>query len=122
MSSPGAFEASTPADAQTKPCRVSAITSGGRERTTSRALAQDHLDVARVAVGPASSRARSDGSTSARRTTRPSTFETAFWATTTTSPSSSPPARSAAAWSSEAEVVALLELRDPLERDHGDCP
>ena len=32
---PFAFEASTPAEAQTKPCRVRAITSGGRERTTS---------------------------------------------------------------------------------------
>ena len=31
---PFAFDASTPADAQTKPCRVSAITSGGRDRTT----------------------------------------------------------------------------------------
>ena len=29
----GAFEWSTPAEAQTKPCRVSAITSGGRART-----------------------------------------------------------------------------------------
>ena len=46
----GAFDASTPADAQTKPCRVCAITSGGRLRTTSHALAQDHLEVARVAV------------------------------------------------------------------------
>ena len=32
--SPFAFDASTPADAQTKPCRVSEMTSGGRERTT----------------------------------------------------------------------------------------
>ena len=38
---------------------------------------------------PASSRARSPGSRSASSTTRPSAFETTFWATTTTSPSSS---------------------------------
>ena len=62
------------------------------------ALAEDHLDVARVAVRARRARPRAaDGSTSASRTTRPSTFETAFCATTTTSPSSSPPARSAAA-------------------------
>ena len=56
------------------------------------ALAQDHLDSARILIG--SELARSgDGSTSARSTTRPSTFETAFWATTTTSSGSNPPAR-----------------------------
>ena len=47
---PGAFDASTPAEAQTNPCRVSAITSGGRERTTVARLAQDPLDLARVAL------------------------------------------------------------------------
>ena len=36
MSSPLAFDWSTPAEAQTKPCRVSAITSGGRARTIRR--------------------------------------------------------------------------------------
>ena len=46
----GAFDASTPADAQTKPWRVSAITSGGRDADDPRALAQDHLDLARVLV------------------------------------------------------------------------
>ena len=46
--------------------------------------------------GPASSRARSEGSTSSRRTTRPSALETAFCATTTTSPSSAPPQRRSA--------------------------
>ena len=51
MPGPLAFEASTPAEAQTNPWRVSAITSGGRERTTGARLAQDPLDVTRVAVG-----------------------------------------------------------------------
>ncbi len=98
-SSPGVFDASTPAEAQTKPCRVSAITSGGRERTTSR-LSRRITSARRASPSsPASSIARADGSTSASRTTRPSTFETAFWATTTTSPSCSPPAAPAAAWS-----------------------
>ena len=45
---------------------------------------------------PASSRARVEGSTSARSTTRPSTFETAFCATTTTSWSTRPPTALAA--------------------------
>ena len=38
--SSGAFDASTPAEAQTKPCRVSAITSGGRARTIAVASAR----------------------------------------------------------------------------------
>ena len=50
VSAPGAFEASTPAEAQTKPWRVSAMTSGGRLRTTRGGLAEDHLDMAGVAV------------------------------------------------------------------------
>ena len=62
MSAPFAFEASTPADAQTKPCRVSAMTSGGRERTTSRASLRI-TSRRRGSASPASSRARSDGST-----------------------------------------------------------
>ena len=69
-------------------------------------------------------RARSacgDGSTSSSRTTRPSAFETAFWATTSTSASSKPPARSAASSEQRGEVVALLDLRDALERDHPDA-
>ena len=51
------------------------------------------------------------------RRSRPSTFETAFWATTTTSPASSPPTRAAASREQPAEVVALLELRQP-RADH----
>ena len=48
--SPFAFEASTPADAQMKPWRVSVMISGGRTRTTWALSRQDRLDVARVAV------------------------------------------------------------------------
>ena len=50
MSGPFAFEASTPADAQTNPWRVSAMTSGGRARTTSRASREDHLDAPGIGV------------------------------------------------------------------------
>ena len=86
----GAFEWSTPADAQTKPCRVSAITSGA-------ALAHDPLRLAQHRPRPRAGRARrrqldAPGRRPRRpsmRTTRPSAFETAFCATTTTSPSSS---------------------------------
>ena len=88
--SSGAFDASTPAEAQTKPCRVSAITSGGRERMTSLLSRRITSRCRGSPSGPASSRARSDGSTSASRTTRPSTFETAFCATTTTSRGNEP--------------------------------
>ena len=45
----GAFDVSTPADAQTKPWRVSAITSGAARAHDALRLAQDHLDLARVA-------------------------------------------------------------------------
>jgi len=84
----GAFEESTPAEAQTKPCRVSEITSGGRLRTI-RADSRRITSWRRASSSPASSRACSDGSTRSRRTMRPSAFETAFCATTSTSPSSS---------------------------------
>src|SRR5262245_3104770 len=84
----GAFEASTPAEAQTKPCPVSAITSGGRVRT-SRALSRRITSSRRGSSSAARSRARAEGSISASRTTRPSALETALCATTTTSPSSS---------------------------------
>ena len=52
--SPFAFDASTPAEAQTKPCRVSAMTSGGRERTT-RALSRRIASTWRGSRSPASS-------------------------------------------------------------------
>src|SRR5438067_600780 len=84
----GAFEESTPADAQMNPCRVSAITSGGRTRT----ISTDSRRIASTRRGsrsPASSRARADGSMSSRRTTRPSAFDTTFCASTTMSSSSS---------------------------------
>ena len=115
---PFAFEASTPAEAQTKPCRVRAITSGGRERTTSADSRRITSTCRGSPSSPASSTARGDGSTSSRRTTRPSTFDTAFWATTTTSPSSSPPTRAQASASSAAEVVSLLELGNARQADH----
>ena len=61
---PFALDASTPADAQTKPCCVRAITRGGRERTTS----ADSARITSISRGspslPASSIARGDGSTS----------------------------------------------------------
>ena len=88
MPASGAFEESTPAEAQTNPCRVSAITSGGRLRT----IRADSLRITSSRRGsspPASSRARSDGSTSSNRTIRPSALETAFCAITSTSPSAS---------------------------------
>src|SRR3990170_966912 len=74
----GAFERSTPAFAQTKPCSVSAMTSSSRRRRTRRASR------------------RTTARWSSACSTRPSAFDTAFCATTTTSPCSSPPARSTA--------------------------
>ena len=53
---------------------------------TIRRLSWRITSMRRASSAPASSRARSDGSTSSRCTTRPSTFETAFCATTTMSP------------------------------------
>ena len=68
MSGSAAFEWSTPADAQTKPWRVSAITSAAARADDPRRLAEDHLELrAGRSPGPASSRARSDGSTSVER-------------------------------------------------------
>ena len=109
---PFAFDASTPADAHTNPCRVSAITSGGRLRRIS-LLSRRTTSSRRASSSPASSRARSEGSTSSSETTRPSTFETAFCATTRTSRSSN----AAASSQQRSEVVALLELGDPAHRD-----
>ena len=84
-----------------------------RERTMRAVSRRITSSCAEVGLGPASSRARSEGSTSSRRTTRPSAFETAFCATTTTSPSSS----SAAADDQRAEVVALPDLGQALDRE-----
>ena len=77
VSSPLAFDWSTPAEAQTKPCRVSAITSGGRARTIRR-LSRRITSRRRASSSAASSLAWSDGSIPSRCTTRPSTFDTAF--------------------------------------------
>ena len=59
----GAFEASTPAEAQTKPWRVSAITNGARVRTI-RAASRRITSSCRGSASPASSRACAEGSTS----------------------------------------------------------
>ena len=50
MSRSGAFDASTPADAQTKPCRVSRDDERAARAHDADGFAQDHLDVPRVAV------------------------------------------------------------------------
>ena len=112
MSGSGAFEASTPAEAQTKPCRVSAITSGGRVRTT-RADSRRITSSCRGSPSePASRRASSEGSISARRTTRPSAFETTFWATHERRRRRAAPPPG----DQRGEVVALADLRQPLDR------
>ena len=103
MPGSAAFEWSTPAEAQTKPWRVSAITSASRERTmrfVSRRITSSWRGSRRRRRARARGR---EASTSSSATTRPSAFETAFCATTTTSPSAS----SARAGDQRAEVVAL---------------
>ena len=72
---PFAFEASTPAEAQTNPWRVSAMTSGGRGRGRPLGSRGGSPRSAADRRRAASSRARSDGSTSVemrRRDPRPS--------------------------------------------------
>ena len=66
MPAPLAFDASTPAEAQTKPCRVSEIRSGGRERTI-RSVSSRIAWTWRGSRSPASSRARSEGTISSSR-------------------------------------------------------
>ena len=79
-------------------------------------LAEDDLDLrAGSPSSPAISRARADGSIPSSETTRPSTFETAFWATTTTSRRRVDPLDD-----HRREVVALAHLREPLDRDDRD--
>ena len=65
----GALEASTPADAQTKPCRVSAMTKPPRRRTI-RTDSRRTASTWRGSWSSAISRASGDGSSSSRRTTR----------------------------------------------------
>ena len=80
------------------------------------ALAQDHLDVARVTV--AGELARTLGRLdSSEPTTRPSAFETAFWATTTTSRVLEPAGPLGGVGEQRREIVAGLDLRDALERE-----
>ena len=75
---PSRFDWSTPADAQTKPCRVSAMTRGRPGAHDPTALPEDHLQATRILVRRRALGPRSDGATSSRCTTRPSTFDTAF--------------------------------------------
>ena len=110
MPGSGAFEASTPADAQMKPWLVSAITSEPRVRTT-RFASRRTTSIRRGSPSPASSRARADGSTSSRRTMRPSIFEIAFCATTSTSPSS----QLGPLDDHAREVVSFAELGQPAD-------
>ena len=74
LSGSGAFEASTPAEAQTKPWRVSAITSGGRARTMRAASRRITSMLARVGAGRELERllARARPRRGARRGPRPS--------------------------------------------------
>ena len=113
MPGSAAFEWSTPAEAQTNPCRVSAITSPPRERTMRAVSREDHLEL-RGGRSPARrARGALGGLDVLERTTRPSAFETTFCATTTTSPSSS----SARRGDQRAEIVPLADLGQPLDRD-----
>ena len=123
MPSPGAFDASTPADAQTNPWRVSAITSGGRERTTSPALAQDHLDLPRVAVRARELDARGRTARRRRAARRALDLRDGLLRDDDDVARLEPAQRARRPRaSSAAEVVALRELGQPLERDHADRP
>ena len=72
MTVPGsaAFEWSTPAEAQTKPWRVSAITRPPRERTTRSVSAEDHLELPEVGLRARRALARAARARS-RRARRP---------------------------------------------------
>ena len=83
------------------------------------ALAQDHLEVPRIARPARRARARaSDGSTSASRTTRPSTFETAFCATTTDVGVLEPAEPVAASWTRQPRSSPSSSSGMPSRRDH----
>ena len=113
-----ALEASTPALAHTKPWRVRQISRPASARTSS-AVSDRITSTWRGSLpcSAASARARSPGSTSASRTTRPSALETTLWAITSTSPArSSPAAASSAARSSPGRTSGRPGQR--LERDH----
>jgi len=78
---------STPALAQTKPCRVFAIITPRSIRT----MPLDSLRTTSISLGSlwysaAHRSARSEGLIESRRTVLPSALDTIFWATTTTSP------------------------------------
>ena len=121
MSGPFALEPSTPADAHTNPCRVSAMTSGGRARKTSMRLPEDHLDAPRIGVaGELSSTlgwldvGEVDDATLDLRDRLLGDDEDVVLVE----------ARAACSRLDEdrGEIVSLLELRDPEERDHAQLP
>ena len=117
---PFAFEASTPADAQTKPCRVSAMISGGRTRMTRVALSENHLHVARVAITSVSSCARRRGldpvepDDAALRLRDHLLGDDEHVGVLEPAGPRPPLAR-------PDEIVAFLDLRDALERDDPDA-
>src|SRR5918997_1973190 len=87
VSSPGTFEASTPALAQTKPWRVSEMTTPRSMRTTRR-LSRKTTSIWRGSFPhrDAYSLASGEGSTVLRSTRRPSALLITLWVTTSTSP------------------------------------
>ena len=119
MSGPFAFEASTPADAQTNPCRVSAITSGGRARTISLTLAEDDLETPRVLLSRELARAGGrldvvevDDATLDLRDGLLRDHDDVVRLQA---------ARPSRRFGEErGEIVSLLQLRDPVERDDAD--
>ena len=118
---PFALEPSTPADAHTNPCRVSAMTSGGRARTTSRAspritsmrrgsdLARElSSTLGRLDAGEV------DDATLDLRDRLLGDDEDSSW--------SKPVPRARGLGEDRSEIVSLLELGDPAERDHAELP
>ena len=120
MPGPRAFDASTPAEAQTKPCRVCEITSGGRERTTSTASRRITSTCRGSPSSPASSIARADGSTSSRSHDAALDLRDGLLRDDDDVAVLEPARPGRGLGEEPAEVVALLELRQPRERDHAD--
>ena len=118
MPGPFAFEASTPADAQTKPCRVRAITSGGRERTTSADSRRITSTCRGSPSSPASSTARGDGSTSSRRTIAALDLRHGLLGDDDDVAVLEPADARAGVGQQAAEIVPLLELGDARQADH----
>ena len=118
-----ALDASTPALAHTKPCRVRQMMRPRSARRTSSRLVEHHLHVTRVLavllgeLERLASRARPRPA----RTTRPSALETTLWATASTSvgpQAAVEPARRLA--EERGQVVARPDLRHARERGERD--